>query len=96
MSCSTFLDAVRDTPRMQNYIENAHMRNRNLKLNDLLALSNEYLSRSPTALARTVAVKVCRTGEKYRESDKDRRERGRGQSCGNCGTAGHGVGEAPS
>ena len=39
------------------------MRNRNLKLSDLLALSQEYLSRSPTALRRTVAVNVCRTGK---------------------------------
>ena len=58
-----FLNAVRDTPKMQNFIENAHMRNRNLKLSDLLALSQEYLSRSPTALRRTVAVNVCRTGK---------------------------------
>ena len=59
----TFLNAVRDTPKMQNFIENAHMRNRNLKLSDLLALSQEYLSRSPTVLRRTVAVNVCRTGK---------------------------------
>ena len=45
---------------MQNYIEKAHLKNRNLKLSDLLALSQEYLNRSPTALRRTVAVNVCR------------------------------------
>ena len=69
-----FLNAVRDTPKMQNYIENAHMRNRNLKLSDLLALSQEYLSKSPTALRRTVAVNVCRTGKpsgKLIKADED-------------------------
>ena len=55
-----FLNAVKDTPKMQNYIEKAHLKNRNLKLSDLLALSQEYLNRSPTALRRTVAVNVCR------------------------------------
>ena len=55
-----FLNAVRETPKMQNFIEKAHSKNRNLKLSDLLALSQEYLSRSPTAMRRTVAVNVCR------------------------------------
>ena len=55
-----FLNAVRDTPKMQNFIEKAHAKNRSLKLSDLLALSQEYLNRSPTALRRTVAVNVCR------------------------------------
>ena len=54
------LNAVKDTPKMQNFIEDAHSKNRNLKLSDLLALSNEYLNRSPTVLRRTVAVNVCR------------------------------------
>ena len=58
-----FLGAVKDTPKMQNYIEKAHAKNRNLKLSDLLALSQEYLNRSPTALRRTVAVNVCRSSK---------------------------------
>ena len=55
-----FLNAVKDTMQMQNYIDKAHLKNRNLKLSDLLAVSQEYLNRSPTALDRTVAVNVCR------------------------------------
>ena len=58
-----FLNAVRDTPKMQNFIEKAHAKNRSLKLSDLLALSQEYLNRSPTALRRSVAVNVCRTAK---------------------------------
>ena len=58
-----FLNAVKDTPKMQNYIEKAHARNRNLKLSDLLSLSQEYLNRSPQAMRRTVAVNVCRTAK---------------------------------
>ena len=45
---------------MQNYIEKAHLKNHNLKLSDLFALSQEYPNRSPTALRRTMAVNVCR------------------------------------
>ena len=70
-----FLNAVRDTPKMQNYIEKAHMKNRNLTLSDLLALSQEYLNRSPTSIRRTVAVNVCRTskptGKLTRTDDDD-------------------------
>ena len=70
-----FLNAVRDTPKMQNFIERAHLKNRNLKLSDLLALSQEYLNRSPTALRRTVAVNVCRpskpSGKLIRTEDVD-------------------------
>ena len=70
-----FLNAVRDTPKMQNYIKKAHMKNRNLTLSDLLALSQEYLNRSPTSLRRTVAVNVCRsskpTGKLIRVDDDE-------------------------
>ena len=67
--------AVRDTPKMQKYIEKAHMRNRNLTLSDLLSLSQEYLNRSPTSLRRMVAVNVCRsskpTGKLIRADDDE-------------------------
>ena len=56
----SFLNAVREMPKMQNFIENAHSQNRNLKLSDLLALSHEYLSRNSNAIRRTLAVNVCR------------------------------------
>ena len=51
------------------------MKNRNLTLSDLLALSQEYLNRSPTSIRRTVAVNVCRTskptGKLIRAEDDD-------------------------
>ena len=40
-----FLNAVGDIPKMQYYIEQAHTKNRNLKLSDLLALAREYLEK---------------------------------------------------
>ena len=55
-----FLNAVGDIPKMQYYIEQAHAKNRNLKLSDLLALAREYLEKSPTARRRSVAVNVCK------------------------------------
>ena len=55
-----FLNAVGDIPKMQYFIEQAHSRNRNLKLSDLLALAREYLEKSPTARRRSVAVNVCK------------------------------------
>ena len=55
-----FLNAVGDIPKMQYYIEQAHSKNRNLKISDLLALAREYLERSPTARRRSVAVNVCK------------------------------------
>ena len=55
-----FLNAVGDIPKMQYYIEQAHTKNRNLKLSDLLALAREYLEKSPTARRRSVAVNVCK------------------------------------
>ena len=55
-----FLNAVGDIPKMQYYIEQAHTKNRNLRLSDLLALAREYLEKSPTARRRSVAVNVCK------------------------------------
>ena len=55
-----FLNAVGDIPKMQYFIEQAHSKNRNLKLSDLLALAREYLEKSPTARRRSVAVNVCK------------------------------------
>ena len=49
-----------DIPKMQYYIEQAHTKNRNLRLSDLLALAREYLEKSPTARRRSVAVNVCK------------------------------------
>ena len=45
---------------MQYFIEQAHSKNRNLKLSDLLALAREYLEKSPTARRRSVAVNLCK------------------------------------
>ena len=72
-----FLNAVREMPKMQNFIERAHLKNRNLKLSDLLALSQEYLNRSPTALRGKVAVNVCRPSKpsgKLIRTDDDEKE----------------------
>ena len=55
-----FLNAVGDIPKMQYFIEQAHSKNRSLKLSDLLALAREYLEKSPTARRRSVAVNVCK------------------------------------